>query len=56
MIYGVENRALTQAVKRNASKFPLDFMFQLIQEEAKTAVRSRSQFVILNAQEAVIRA
>ncbi len=27
--YGVETRALNQAVKRNAERFPTDFMFQL---------------------------
>ena len=32
-LYGVEARALNQAVKRNASRFPKDFMFQLAQEE-----------------------
>ena len=28
-LYGVETRALNQAVKRNADRFPGDFMFQL---------------------------
>ena len=28
-IYGVETRVLNQAVKRNAERFPYDFMFQL---------------------------
>lgn len=28
-IYGVENRALNQAVKRNSERFPKDFIFQL---------------------------
>ena len=32
-IYGVETRALNQAVKRNADRFPEDFMFKLTQEE-----------------------
>lgn len=45
-IYGVEARALNQAVKRNSDRFPEDFMFQLTREEAE---RSRSQIVILNA-------
>ena len=44
-LYGVEARALNQAVKRNARRFPADFMFQLSWEEAE---RSRSQIVILN--------
>ena len=30
-LYGVETRALIQAVKRNLSHFPADFMFQLTQ-------------------------
>ena len=28
-LYGVETRMLIQAVKRNISRFPSDFMFQL---------------------------
>ena len=32
-LYGVETRALNQAVKRNAERFPADFMFQLTAEE-----------------------
>ena len=44
-LYGVEVRTLNQAVRRNAARFPSDFMFQLTWEEAE---RSRSQFVILN--------
>ncbi len=43
-LYGVETRALAQAVKRNIKKFPEDFMFHLSWEEAKIL---RSQFVIL---------
>ncbi len=33
-IYGVETRALNQAVKRNADRFPRDFMFQVTFAEA----------------------
>jgi hypothetical protein len=32
-LYGVETRALNQAVKRNVARFPSDFMFQLSREE-----------------------
>ena len=32
-LYGVETRALVQAVKRNIDRFPEDFMFQLTSEE-----------------------
>lgn len=36
-LYGVETRALNQAVKRNAARFPEDFVFQLTADE-KTEV------------------
>ncbi|MCL4321750.1 MAG: ORF6N domain-containing protein [Deltaproteobacteria bacterium] len=32
-LYGVETRVLNQAVKRNAKRFPDDFMFTLSREE-----------------------
>ncbi len=32
-LYGVETRALNQAVTRNLERFPADFMFQLTKEE-----------------------
>ena len=32
-LYGVPTKALVQAVKRNAERFPADFMFQLSREE-----------------------
>jgi len=46
-LYGVETRALNQAVKRNLERFPEDFMFQLTAEETDALQRSRSQSVIL---------
>lgn len=46
-IYGVETRVLNQAVKRNAEKFPRDFMFRLTRNEAEGHSHSRSQSVIL---------
>lgn len=46
-LYGVETRALKQAVRRNITRFPHDFMFELTIEEANT-VSSRSQIVTLN--------
>jgi hypothetical protein len=39
VLYGVETRALVQAVKRNVSRFPDDFMFQLTEDEAATLRR-----------------
>jgi len=41
-LYGVEVRALNQAVARNRRRFPADFMFQLSAEEYE---RIRSRFV-----------
>jgi len=32
-IYGVETRALEQALKRNLARFPNDFVFELTREE-----------------------
>ena len=46
-IYGVETRALNQAVRRNLEKFPPDFLIQLARDEAEHLHCSRSQFVIL---------
>jgi ORF6N domain-containing protein len=46
-IYGVATKAFNQAVKRNADKFPADFMFRLTAREARRLQRSRSQFVTL---------
>ena len=45
-IYGVETRALNQAVKRNSERFPSDFMFQLTDIEFQ---HWKSQIVISNA-------
>jgi phage regulator Rha-like protein len=39
-IYQVETKVLNQAVKRNADRFPLEFMFQLTEEEY-TSLRSQ---------------
>lgn len=45
-LYGVEVKALNQAVKRNAGRFPADFMMLLEWEEVESL---RSQIVTLNA-------
>jgi ORF6N domain len=37
-IYGVPTKALNQAVKRNADRFPNDFLFQLTDEEKQEVV------------------
>ena len=41
-LYGVSTKVLNQAVKRNITRFPIDFMFQLTKEET---LHLRSQFV-----------
>lgn len=56
VLYGVETRALNQAVKRNSGRFPPDLAFQVdfgeveeaIGRSAWAMVGSRSQFVTLN--------
>ena len=35
VLYGVPTKVLNQAVKRNKSRFPEDFMFQLSEQEGK---------------------
>ena len=46
-LYGVETKALNQAVARNRDRFPDDFMFRLSPEEAEAVRRLRSQNVTL---------
>ena len=45
VLYGVEARALNQAVSRNPARFPPDFMFQLSAEEYEH-LRNSSQSVM----------
>lgn len=46
-LYGIENRTLKQAVRRNIERFPEDFMFRLLPEEANRLISTgRSQNVI----------
>lgn len=51
-LYQVETRILNQAVKRNADRFPSDFMFQLTQEEFRIW---KSQIVISNKEKMGVR-
>ena len=41
-LYGVETKVLKQAVRRNIYRFPMDFMFELTENELNNL---RSQFV-----------
>jgi hypothetical protein len=44
-LYGVQVKAINQAVKRNAERFPADFVFRLDRAEVRAL---RSQFVTLD--------
>ena len=52
MLYGVETRALNQAVQRNIKRFPEDFMSQLTKEEVDNW---KSQIVISNQEKMGLR-
>lgn len=51
-LYGIETRVLKQAVRRNISRFPEDFMFELSKEEFQNW---RSQFVTSNSDKMGLR-
>ncbi len=51
-LYGVETRVLNQAVKRNISRFPDDFMLQLTKAEFENW---KSQIVISNSERMGLR-
>ena len=46
-LYGVPTKRLNEQIKRNAERFPEEFMFQLSQEEAAALLLSRSQIATL---------
>jgi hypothetical protein len=52
VLYGVETRALNQAVRRNVKRFPEDFMFQMTPEEMHDW---KSQIVISNTEKMGLR-
>ena len=41
-LYEVETRSFNQAVKRNSTRFPSDFMFQLTKEEVELIYKESS--------------
>lgn len=51
-LYGVETRVLNQAVRRNQTRFPEDFMFQMTREELRAW---KSQIVISNQEKMGLR-
>ncbi len=46
-IYGVSTKRLNEQVRRNADRFPHDFMFRLSMAEATAVICSRSQIATL---------
>ncbi len=52
--YGVETRALVQAVKRNVNRFPEDFMFRLTGDEW-AALRSQTEPSGLRSQTVILK-
>lgn len=46
-LYGVETKVLNQAVKRNADRFPSDFVFRLSDDETKELVTICDRFQTL---------
>ena len=46
-VYGVPTKALNQAIKRNAERFPEDFAFRLTAEEKKELVTNCDRFARL---------
>ncbi len=52
VLYGVETKRLKEQVKRNLSRFPIDFMFELTKEEFENW---RSQFVTSNSEKMGLR-
>lgn len=46
-IYNVPTKRLNEQIKRNAARFPEDFVFQLSQDEAAEILASRSQIATL---------
>jgi hypothetical protein len=46
-IYGITTKRLNEQVRRNARRFPPDFLFILTRDEAESVLRSRSQFATL---------
>ena len=51
-LYGISTKALKQAVRRNIDRFPLDFMFELSEEEFNNW---RSQIVTSNSDKMGLR-
>jgi len=49
MLYGVQARALNQAVARNRQRFPADFMFQLSTDEYEAVRATNSSQTVMSS-------
>ena len=56
MLYGVETKALNQAVKRNIERFPSEFSFVLTAEETRELVTNCDRFVTMKHSSVSMRA
>ena len=50
-LYGVQTKVLNQAVKRNANRFPPEFMFALAKDETEELVTNCDRFIIVDGKE-----
>ena len=55
-LYGVQTKVLNQAVKRNASRFPSEFMFVLAREEMEELVTNCDRFASMKHSSVPMRA
>ena len=55
-LYGVQTKVLNQAVKRNASRFPSEFMFVLVKDEMEELVTNCDRFASMKYSSVPMRA
>ena len=55
-LYGVQTKVLNQAVKRNANRFPSEFMFALAKDEAEELVTNCDRFASVKHSSVPMRA
>ena len=55
-LYGVQTKVLNQAVKRNANRFPSEFMFALAKDEAEELVTNCDRFASMKHSSVPMRA
>ena len=55
-LYGMQTKALNQAVKRNNERFPPEFMFLLTQDEMRELVTNCDRFALMKHSAVPMRA